>query len=166
MPACRGLSWRGSVMNQRALVTLGVLFGVAYGQSPTTLPSRVHERLRAMQAKDPADTALKVVTLGAAAFYAVERGQNPRVGSYFDALVYVSSCLSAETCHIEAETPLGKALGSALRTYGPSIASRALSPPASSGERSATDGSLRQVTEKLDQILCELVRQGESAATS
>ncbi len=119
-----------------------------------------------MQAKDPADTAVKLVTLGAAAFYAVERDQNPKIRSYVDALVYVSSCLSTQACSIEAQTPLGKAIGSALRTYGPSIANRALTTPASGGEQPATDARLREVAEKLDQILCELVRRRESAAVS
>lgn len=153
-------------MNQRALVTLGVLLGAAYGQSPQTWLSRIHGKVKSIQSTDPTNAALGFVTMGAAAFYAVERAQNPEVRSYFDALVFASTCLSAETCHIQAQTPVGKAIGSALRTYGPAIAARALDPAVSAEEAGGSDASLREVTDKLDQILCELVRQRESTVVS
>lgn len=151
-------------MNQRALVTLGVLLGTAYGKSPQALLSTLHQELRAYQSREPANAAVMVVLFGAAAFFAAERGSNPKVQSYFDALVYVSTNLSVGYCDIFAKTPLGKAIGSVLMTYGPALAARALDAPASSGESPATDAGLREVTEKLDQILCELVRQRESTA--
>lgn len=146
-------------MNQQALVTLCVLLGVAHGKSPEALLSQAHGKLRALQAKEPAAATVKVVLTSALLFYAAERGKNPKIRSLYDALVYVSTNISVGHSDIQARTPLGKMIGSALMTYGPSLAARALDPPSNEAEPAASDATLRELGLKLDAILEELARQ-------
>ena len=102
--------------------------------------------------------------LGAAAFYAAEHGQNPKIATYYDALVYTSTNLSVGYSDILARTALGKAIGSVLMTYGPALAARALDAPMPPGHVPATDAGLQTVAEKLDLILGELVRQRDAGS--
>lgn len=146
-------------MNQQALVTLGVLLGVAHGKSPTALLSRAHRELRAWQAKEPATATVKLVLTATFLFFAAERGKNPKIRSLYDALVYVSTNISVGYCDILARTPLGKLIGSALMTYGPSLATRALDPPSNEVAPAASDAALHELGLKLDAILEELTRQ-------
>ena len=60
----------------------------------------------------------------ALAFYAAERDHNPKVNDVFDAMIYTSTCLSVGYGDIFAKTPVGKLLGTALMTYGPSLSSQ------------------------------------------
>lgn len=152
-------------MNSRALVTLGLLLGAAHGKSPEAWFSQFLRNLRDVQAKEPASTTLKIVLYGAAAFYAAEHGKNPKITSYYDALVYVSTNLSVGYSDILARTAIGKTLGSLLMTYGPALATRSLDVPSSSTERPATDAGLEIVADKLERILAELVQQRESNCT-
>jgi hypothetical protein len=86
--------------------------------------------LRALFARDPID-ALVVTCLGSAwLFYVAERDENPKVRSFVDALVFVSTSLSVGYCDFVAVTSAGKAIASALNAIGPSMAARALEPPA------------------------------------
>lgn len=144
-------------MNSRAIVTLGVLLGTAYGKSPEVMLRDFHEKFRKAQAADPANMTVKVVLLGAAAFYLVERGHNPKILSYYDALVYVSTNLSVGYSDILARTPVGKALGSLLMAYGPALAARTLDTPTESANARDPLGGVDVLAEKLDRILEELV---------
>lgn len=153
-------------MNSRALVTLGLLLGAAHGKSPDAWLCELHHQLRAAQAKEPANTTVKVVLLGAAAFYAAERGKNPKIASFYDALIYVSTNLSVGYSDIFARTPLGKSIGSLLMAYGPALAARTLDAPGAGSDRPATDARLEDVADKLELILAELVRQRELNAIS
>ncbi|HET9952918.1 MAG TPA: ion channel [Polyangiaceae bacterium] len=148
-------------MNERALLTLGLMLSAASGTSPEQWLSSVHERLRRAQAASPMNAALGTVLVGSLLFYAAERGTNPKVQTWYDALVYVSTNLSVGYSDILAKTPLGKALGSALMTYGPALAARVFDPPEASGtvRESASESSLREVADKLDAILSELRAQ-------
>lgn len=146
-------------MNQRALVALGVLLGVAYGKNPDTLLSEAHRELRKLQSKEPATATVKLVLAASLLFYAAERGENPKVESFYDALIYVSTNISVGYSDILARTPLGKAIGSALMTYGPALATRALDAPSDEVEPAATDATLRELGTKLDRILEELAQQ-------
>src|SRR6476469_249410 len=83
-------------------------------------------------AKDPMGSVLAAVLGGAWLFYKAERGHNPKVKSYYDALVYVSTNLSVGYSDIFAKTPRGKAIGTALMTAGPAMAARFMDEPASS----------------------------------
>lgn len=146
-------------MNQRALVALGVLLGVAYGKSPQALLAGAHDKLRTLQAKEPANTAAAVVVLGAILFYAAERGKNPKIESLYDALVYASTNISVGYSDILARTPLGKTIGSVLMTYGPAIAARSLDAPEPNKVAPVSDASIQELATRLDRILEELVSQ-------
>jgi len=147
-------------MNERALLTLGLLLGVGTGKPPSEWLSSAHEYAREKQAKEPLNALAATVLLGAVAFYAAERGHNPKVSSFYDALVYVSTNLSVGFSDIFAKTEAGKAIGSALMSYGPAITARAFDPPGEAQQRAAearaSEQSLRDIADKLQLILVEL----------
>ena len=74
-------------------------------------------------------TTVTAVLVASWLFYRADRGHNPKVTTFHDALVYVSTNLSVGFSDIFAQTPLGKVLGSALMTWGPALATRAFDPP-------------------------------------
>ena len=118
------------------------------------------QRLRDAAAKDPVDSLLATVLGGALLFYYAEKGHNPKVESYYDALVYVSTCVSVGYADIFPKTPTGKAIASALMAFGPAIAAAALEPPSAERKPETIDPRLLAVQEKmsatLDAILAEL----------
>jgi voltage-gated potassium channel len=141
-------------VNERALLALGLLVGAAGGRKTAEWMSRVNDRVRAAQAREPLNVTLAAVMAGAVAFYAAERGKNPRVRTFHDALLYSATNISVGYSDIFALTPAGKAVGSALMTYGPALATRAFDPPHAAPP--ASDESARQIVEKLEAILVEL----------
>ena len=116
--------------------------------------------LRDAAAKDPVDSLVATVLGGALLFYYAERGHNPKVATYYDALVYVSTCVSVGYADIFPKTPTGKALASALMALGPAIAAAALDPPSAERAPEPADPRLLLFQEKmgatLDAILVEL----------
>jgi hypothetical protein len=155
-------------MNERTLLALGLLLGVGSGKAPEDWLRSAHGYVREKQAEDPMNAVVFTVLLGAAAFYAAERGENPKVTSYYDALVYVSTNLSVGYSDIFAKTDTGKAIASTLMTYGPALAARVFDVPheakdrAAEGERS--EATLRDIASKLELILQELQTQRGAAA--
>ena len=75
-------------------------------------------------AASPCRNTVALVGLSTVLFYAFEKHHNPKVNDVWDAMVYCSTCLSVGYGDIFAKTPLGKILGSALMTIGPSMAAR------------------------------------------
>lgn len=156
-------------MNDRTLLALGLLLGVGSGKAPEDWLKSAHEYARTKQAEDPLNSLVFTVLAGAAAFYAAEREHNPKINSYFDALVYVSTNLSVGYSDIFAETETGKAIGATLMAYGPALAARAFDPPnetkqrVEQGERS--EAALRDIAGKLELILQELQAQRGAAAS-
>jgi voltage-gated potassium channel len=157
-------------MNERTLMALGLLLGVGSGKPPEEWLQSTHQLLREKQAADPMNTAALTVLLGAAAFYQAERGQNPKVNSFFDALVYVSTNLSVGYSDIFAKTDAGKAIGTALMTYGPALAARVFDDPNEGRERArqseGSEAALRDIASKLEAILEELQKQRGAAANA
>lgn len=157
-------------MNQRTLLALGVLLGVGSGKPPEEWLKSAHDYAREKQSQDPMNAVVLTVLAGAAAFYAAERGQNPKVASFYDALIYVSTNLSVGYSDIFAKTDAGKAIGSTLMAYGPALAARVFDPPhearerASEGERS--EQALKDIADKLEAILVELQSQRGAAAAN
>jgi len=150
-------------MNERALITLGLLAACTVPGGPGQAMTRAHEKMRDYQAREPANAILLTVLGAAAAFYVAERGRNPKVSSFYDALVYAATNLSVGYSDIFAKTAAGKALGSLLMTYGPALATRAFDPPlapASSASAPAahgvSDANADRIVAKLDAILAEL----------
>jgi hypothetical protein len=144
-------------VNERAILALGLLCLGGNGAGTKPPGAGLAEKLRHLQAREPMTTVVGAVLAGAAIFYAAERGKNPKVTSYYDALVYVSTNLSVGYSDIFARTPLGKVLGSALMTWGPALAARTFDPPTTNAPSApASDAALHEVVQKLDAILLEL----------
>ena len=157
-------------MNERTLLALGLLLGVGSGKPPEDWLHSAHGYFRDKQAQDPLNAVVFTVLLGAAAFYSAERGVNPKVNSYFDALVYVSTNLSVGYSDIFAKTEAGKGIAATLMTYGPALAARAFDVPNEAQERAAdgerSESALRDVADKLELILQELQQQRGAAASN
>lgn len=97
-------------------------------------------------AKDPMGTVLATVLGGAWLFYKAERGHNPKVKSYYDALVYVSTNLSVGYSDIFAKTERGKAIGSVLMTYGPAMAAKIFDAPMKPGQAPGANGDAVKIS--------------------
>ncbi len=114
--------------------------------------------------KDPFDATVVTVLGGSFLFYMAEKGHNPKVETYWDALVFISTCLSVGYADVFARTPAGKAIASAVMTFGPAMSGALLEGPAASGagdtKKAEAPGELlavqRLIVEKLDAILAEL----------
>ena len=90
----------------------------------------IKDGLRDLATRDPLDTLATVVLGGAYLFYLAEHGKNPKVKSYYDALLFISTCLSVGYADVFATTDAGKAIASFVMTVGPSLSARALDAPA------------------------------------
>ena len=114
--------------------------------------------LREGVARDPLDALVVTVLGGSFLFYMAEKDENPKVRTYWDALVYVSTCLSVGYSDIFAKTSAGKAIATAIMTVGPAMAAKALEPP-SADVKAQDEQSIavqKAIVEKLDAILVEL----------
>ncbi len=152
-------------MNERALLTLGLLAACTTSGGPGQALTRLHKKMRDYQAREPANAIVLTVLGAAAAFYVAERDRNPKVGSFYDALVYAATNLSVGYSDIFAKTPAGKAIGSLLMTYGPALATRALDAPGAAQPASGSaathapgvsDAAVERIVASLDAILSEL----------
>jgi voltage-gated potassium channel len=144
-----------------ALALVASLAGVSGGGAASY--GSLKNGLRAAIANDPFDATVVTVLGGSFLFYVAERGHNPKVTSYWDALVFISTCLSVGYADIFARTPAGKAIASAVMTFGPAMSGALLDPPATTeskeGEKGASSELLevqRAIVDKLDAILGEL----------
>ncbi len=117
--------------------------------------------LREGVARDPLDALVVTVLGGSFLFYLAEKDSNPKVTTYWDALVYISTCLSVGYADIFARTQAGQAIATAIMTVGPAMAAKALEPPAAEASP-ADDASLavqKAIVQKLDAILGELKKK-------
>ena len=157
-------------MNERTLLALGLLLGVGSGKPPEEWLQGAHGYMREKQQEDPMNALVASVLVGAAAFYAAEREHNPKVNSFYDALVYVSTNLSVGYSDIFAKTEAGKDIATALMTYGPALAARAFDVPNEAQERAAegerSEAALRDIAGKLELILQEMQSQRGAAASN
>jgi hypothetical protein len=138
--------------------------------------AEVKRELRAGMNKDPLDALAVTVLGGSFLFYMAEKDENPKVTSYVDALLFISTCLSVGYADVFAKTQAGKAIATAVMTIGPAMAAKALDPPAPAEPAAAATGVSMQegpvtertvnadaalevqrvIAEKLDAILEEL----------
>jgi hypothetical protein len=143
---------------------------VGSGKPPEEWLQSAHAYAREKQAADPMNAVVVTALAGAAAFYAAERGQNPKVASFYDALIYVSTNLSVGYSDILAKTEAGKAIGAMLMAYGPALAARVFDEPNEARERAAggerSEQALRDIASKLELILVELQSQRGAAAAN
>ena len=77
--------------------------------------------LREALQRDPLDSLAAVVLGGSYLFYLAEKGRNPKVESFFDALTFITTCLSVGYDDVFARTDSGKAIASFVMTFGPAI---------------------------------------------
>jgi voltage-gated potassium channel len=117
--------------------------------------------LRDAITRDPMESALMAVLVGGFFFYHAEKGQNPKVNTIADALVFVSTSLSVGYSDIFPRTEKGKLIATALQTFGPAVSSQILDPPrvdAAPALPAAADAlaTQKEILEKLDAILGEL----------
>ncbi len=122
---------------------------------------------------DPMGTLAATVVSAAAVLYAAEKGENPKVRSFHDALVFVSTSFSVGYSDIFAKTKLGKLVASFVMTVGPSLSARALDAPEplEGAQKPANVADLlasqRALTESVQALVHTLAaRQGETGTRS
>lgn len=115
-------------------------------------------KLRNTLNADPIGSVLGTVILGSILFLEAEKGTNPKVTTFADALVFVSTSLSVGYSDIFPKTEKGKLIATALQTFGPSMTAQMLDPPhiASSQVEMQNLALQGQILDKLDAILSEL----------
>ena len=119
---------------------------------------KAKEAARDMATRDPLDALASVVGTGTLLFYLAEKGKNPKCENIWDALNFITTCLSVGYDDVYARTSAGKAIAAFIMTVGPSMATRAFDPPRIEAERAAaqTAAMQRAVVDRLDSILLEL----------
>src|SRR5262249_5482177 len=96
-------------MDSRTLRTLGTLGALYALASPDDVSfEKLKASFREAVQRDPIDARVSLVVGAAYLFYEAEKGQNPKVESYADALVFISTCLSVGYADVFARTPAGK----------------------------------------------------------
>lgn len=149
-------------MNARPLLVLATLAAATSPDLGADALERLKASVRDGHAKDPMGTVLTTVLGGAWLFYRAERGHNPKVNTFYDALVYVATNMSVGYSDIFARTSAGKAIGTALMTYGPAMTSQIFDAPAKPDAKIEATSS--DVVERLDRILAALDALRESRA--
>ncbi len=117
--------------------------------------SRLKSGVRERYTDDPIGSTLTTVLVASWLFYRAERGSNPKVQSFYDALIYVSTNLSVGYSDIFAKTPAGKTIGTALMTFGPAMAAGLMDEP---GATKKSEAETKAVVDRLDRIL-EVLQQ-------
>jgi len=128
-------------MNTRPLLVLAAIAAATSPDMGKGALERFKGGVREGFARDPMGSVLATVLGGAWLFYKAEHGHNPNVKSFYDALVYVSTNLSVGYCDIFAKTPRGKAIGSALMTYGPAMATKIFDVPTAPNTKGGANGT-------------------------
>jgi voltage-gated potassium channel len=116
--------------------------------------------------RDPMDTLIVSVIGGSYLFWIAEKDQNPRCKTFWDAAVFVSTCLSVGYDNKFAVTESGKALATFLMTFGPAAAAAAFDPPAAEVEKTNAESIELQkaILARLDAILAELAGRSSGSA--
>jgi hypothetical protein len=96
------------------------------------LQTKDHLTLQALDIAEnnPLDAAMGFLAAASLAFYAAEKGHNPKVTTYIDAFYYISTCASVGYADIFACTQTGRAIAALVMIVGPALASHALDRPA------------------------------------
>lgn len=136
-------------MNTRPLMVLAALAAAAEPDFGKKTIDEAKQKLRQGFTDDPMGTTASTVLVASWLFYKAEKGHNPKVNSFYDALVFVSTNLSVGYSDIFAKTPAGKAIASTLMTVGPSMATRFMDEPG----HGDSDATSRAIVDRLDKIL-------------
>lgn len=149
-----------AAMSALAQIAKGVL-GQAGGELGWgTMKRGVREALT----RDPLDSLATTILGGSYLFFLAEKGKNPKVTSFWDALVFITTCLSVGYDDVFARTDAGKAIASFVMTFGPTLSARALDAPAAEEEAAAAEALAVQkaILARLDAIHAAL-EQGKPA---
>lgn len=149
-------------MQKRPLLVLAALAAATEPDFGRDALARLKTGIREKYADDPMGSTVTTVLVASWLFYRAERDHNPKVKSFYDALVYVSTNLSVGYSDIFAKTPAGKSIGTALMTFGPAMAAGLLEEP---GAAKKSDADTRAVVERLDRILAVLEPAAQHSAT-
>jgi voltage-gated potassium channel len=123
--------------------------------------------LKAVVTSDPFDALVVTVVGGAFLFYLAEKDHNPKVRSYVDALLFLSTCVSVGYADVFACTPAGKAIASAVMTFGPAMSGGIFDDPRGGGAAASAEmlAVQKTIVDKLDAILTEMRAPHESEST-
>ena len=115
----------------------------------------VKDDVRDALRKDPIESAMLAILVGSYAFFQAEKGVNPKVLTFNDALVFVSTSMSVGYSDIFPKTERGKIIASVIQTVGPSLTTRFLDPTRKEEqqEKQAAAETQQQILAKLDAIL-------------
>jgi hypothetical protein len=121
--------------------------------------------LRDLATRDPFDSVVSVVGVGTVLFYLAEKGKNEKCATIWDALTFITTCLSVGYDDVFAKTSAGKAIASFVMTVGPQLSGALFDPPKAEADREAAEAAAvqRAVVERLDSIL-EALRAGSAPA--
>ena len=138
-----------------------LLLSLAVAALKDPLIAGLKDDVRSVLTEDPLESVVLTVLIGAHLFYEAEKGQNPKVATFNDALMFVSTCISVGFSDIFAKTERGKLIASALQTFGPALSMQAFDKPRA--KRDEASGELlaaqHKMLDKLDAILTELKAQ-------
>ncbi|MFZ6026663.1 MAG: potassium channel family protein [Chloroflexota bacterium] len=87
------------------------------------------QRLRDWVDENPLDANFEFIGIASWAFYQAEKGANPKINTYVDALYYITTCLSVGYADIFAVTQSGRVIAALVMTLGPSFTTKALERP-------------------------------------
>jgi hypothetical protein len=127
-----------------------------YPQLAALLPKDFSmEKFEAVFGKQTRENTLVMVGLATILFYAAERNRNVKVEDIWDALEYCTSSLSVGYTDVYPQTPIGKIVGSALMTFGPSLVTRLTRAPEAPQPDPVQDeilATLRQIRDHLQRL--------------
>jgi hypothetical protein len=155
----------GSAIPSPERLALSALSRVLASPDLGALLSSAKSELRNAIVDDPLDALLVTCLGGAWLFYVAEKDDNPKINSFWDSLVFVTTSLSVGYANMFAVTNSGKAIASVLMTIGPAMAAKALELPRAQSEvaeREAAEALARDtaakvaLTERLDALVTKL----------
>jgi len=147
-------------VNKRPLLVLAALAAAAEPDLGRATLDQLKGKLLGQYAKDPVGSTVSTVLLASFLFYRAERGKNPKVTSYYDALSYVATSLSVGYSDVFPKTETGKAIGAAIQTVGPAMSANLFENMRVPKDEPESD----EVVKRLDRILAVLEAKQAAAA--
>lgn len=114
-------------------------------------------RLLDMLTDKPLEANIGFLCSAAAAFFLAERGVNPRMHTFIDALYYISTCLAVGYADIFPVTQTGKAIATLVMLVGPALTAELLDPPQHAA--SASEVGQKRIIALLEALLEESRQQ-------
>ncbi|MBA3540459.1 MAG: hypothetical protein H0T79_12685 [Deltaproteobacteria bacterium] len=111
--------------------------------------------LRRWAKEDPIDALFATVVGGGLAFYLAEHERNPACANPWDAILYMSTCLSVGYDNLFPVTSTGHALAALVQAFGPALSERAFDEPAAVVKAAADEAAAvnRAILARLEDIV-------------